>query len=66
MSGGEDEEFYETWWFWTAVGVAAVAGGVGITAAAGGFDEAPAPTGDLNFVFDSGAEKDFRVQALRR
>ena len=27
-----EQEFYETWWFWTAVGVAAVGVGFGVAA----------------------------------
>ena len=61
-----EQEFYETWWFWTAVGVAAVGVGFGVAAGAGAFSEDAPETGDLNILFGSGAEKDFRVQALRR
>ena len=65
-SDPNQEEFYETWWFWTAVGVAAVGVGFGIAAGAGAFSDDAPETGDLNILFGSGAEKDFRVQALRR
>ncbi|MFT7579562.1 MAG: hypothetical protein ACI9MR_001228 [Myxococcota bacterium] len=37
-----DEEFYETWWFWTLVGVA-VAGGATATAVAVGSDDTVSP-----------------------
>ena len=64
--GEERTGIHETWWFWTAVGVAAVGVGFGVAAGAGAFSEDAPETGDLNILFGSGAEKDFRVQALRR
>ena len=61
-----EPEFYETWWFWTSVGVGVALLSVGVAAGAGAFDSTETSTGDLNFIFESGAEKDFRVQGLRR
>ncbi|CAN5852856.1 hypothetical protein BH11MYX2_BH11MYX2_01340 [soil metagenome] len=49
QSPDEGKPVYKKWWFWTAVGVVAVGGGVGIYAAT---RPASAPTTDLgNFVF---------------
>jgi len=42
----DDRPIYSKWWFWTGVGVVAVAGGVGIYAATSG-GGTPPPTTDL-------------------
>ncbi len=65
-SSNDKEEFYETWWFWTSVGVGVALISVGAAAGAGAFDSDPAKTGDVSFTFESGAEKDFLLQAQRR
>ena len=45
----EDKPIYSKWWFWTGVGVVAVAGGVGIYSATR--PEGPPPTDLGNIVF---------------
>ncbi|NUN12224.1 MAG: PEGA domain-containing protein [Myxococcales bacterium] len=64
--GDEEEdgpEFYETWWFWTAVGVAAAGAGVGIAAAAGAFDSEAAATGNVNLLIGQRPDQDFLLRS---
>ena len=51
MESGSGPEFYETWWFWTAVGVGLAGAGVGTAWALGAFDaeEQPLFTGTVVF-----------------
>lgn len=54
--------FYETWWFWTAVGVGVVGASVGIAAAAGAFSDGAPSTGGLTFQLGARPDQDVLIQ----
>jgi len=57
--------YYETWWFWSAVGVGVAGLSVGIAAATGAFETDISPSGDVGFFFTGQADQDYLLQLQR-
>jgi len=68
VEGEDDSEtpYYETWWFWSAVGVGVAGLSVGIAAASGAFETEVSPSGDVGFFFTGQADQDYLLQLQRK
>ena len=62
----DEDEFYETWWFWTIVGAGAAGATVGILAGVGAFDAEPTPVGNTTLLVGQRPDQDFLLQLQRK